>query len=148
MALDENSIKIDFKFDLKFVLMIDLKIELMTENSAFRNLAAPNWTLRNFGLMLFREYALSCKKFSCIHPSVQTSFVAMYFRVNQISWIRTFVQTIFVAMHVRANRISWICTLMQKFFGNMKFLVDGFRDYATLPNLSIQASIHVRQFKM
>ena len=100
IGLDENSIKIYFKYDLKLNLEADLKIELMTET---------NWAPGNFGLMLFRGYALSYRRFS---------------------WLRTFVQTIFVAMFFRVNQISLICNFVQMY---MKCRIDGFRYYATLP---------------
>ena len=100
-------LKFDLEIDLKvkFDLVINVEIELLIENSGLRSLAASNRALWNFGRMLFREYALSCSRFS---------------------WIRTFVQTIFVAMYFGANQISWICTFVQCFseiwnFGSMGF---------------------------
>ena len=62
IALDENWIKIDFKFDLTFDFEIDHKIELMTENSALRNLTVRKRIRGNFGLTCFDEYALSCSQ--------------------------------------------------------------------------------------
>ena len=108
IALDENLIKINFKFDFKFDLETTLKIDLLTENSALRNLPARYRARGNFGLMLFRGYAFSCRQFS---------------------WIRTFGQTIFVATHFRADDFRGYVLSCESNFVDMHFRADVFREY-------------------
>ena len=80
MALDENSTKVNFKSNLKFDLETDLRIKLMTDTNRARG---------NFGLMLFRGYALLCRRFLWLRTYVDMHFRADVFREYEISgrWV-------------------------------------------------------------
>ena len=106
MILIDVKFDLEIDFEVKFDLEIDLKLELMIENSGLRTLAARNRARENFGLVLFLQTIL-----------VDTHFRADDFRDYVLSFESNFVDLHFCAM----------------FFGNTKFRVDGFWDYATLP---------------
>ena len=120
IALDENLIKINFKFDSKFDLETTLKIDLLTKNSALRNLAARYRVRGNFGLLCF--------------------FVDMHFRADNFRgyalsgrlfflWLYTFGQTIFVAIHFRADDFRGYVLSCESNFVDMHFRADVFREY-------------------